>query len=322
MLITSTQQIKEVVPVNGTASFKIFKPYVDAAEDQYIIPLLGLELYTELNNLAADTGTPEQKTLLKKVRYCLVHLMLFKGFDMLNVSFDDAGFERVAKDRGLYRYQEENLKDVFKSEGFNAMDTILEYLQANLTTFEKFKTSDFYLELKGSFFPTTMVFNKIYVIGNSRLVFLQIERFFDQVIDFQIVPVLGCTLFDKVVAEMKKESDPDANLMALVPHIRKPLAYLAVAEGLDEIGLQVTEKGLFFETQVSTMNSHVQTTLATAEQTAVLKEKAELNGKRYKEMLLDYLKTNADTYPDFTQTDLTNTNPLRRDNADKKTVWV
>ena len=319
MLINSIEQIRTVVPVNGTAGFETFSPYLDAAEEQFIIPLLGIELYTELAAIAANAGTDPQKALLKKVHYSLVHLAMWSGFDMLNVTFDDSGFERVSKEKGLYRYQEENLKVVFKKQGYNGMDGILEYLMLNIASFEKFKSSAFYVEMKGSFFPTTSVFNAIYGIGNSRLIFLQIDRFFEPVIDFEIVPLLGRALFDKVVAEMKKEGEKNPDLMALVSYIRKPLAYLAVASGIDEVGIQLTEKGLFFETQVGTNASHIETVPANVEN---IRNKALVNGKRYKDVLLNYLKANADKYPDFTQTDLTNTNPFRRDNTGKKTFWA
>ena len=322
MLVRTTAQIRTIVPVNARVEFGTFEPYIAAAETQIIIPVLGQELYAELDAVADDSGTDDQKALLKKVRYSLINLCMFKGFDMLNVTFDESGFERVSKETGLYRYQEENLKGVFKNEGYNGIDLLLEFLQVNLSKYAKFKTSEFYLDIKGSFFPTTMVFNKIYGIGNSRLVFLQIARFFDQVIDFQIKPLLGSALYDKVLVEMKKADNQDPDLMALVPYIRKPLAFLAVAGGMDELGMLVTEKGLLFETQIAGMVSHVQTTQASDAQMFSLLEKAKVNGARYKEMLLDHLKTNANKYPDFTQTDLDNTNPYRRDNSDKKTFWA
>lgn len=322
MLVRTTEQIRTVIPVNARVEFDTFQPYIEAVEMQIIIPVLGQALYTELDAIADDTGTANQKALLKKVRYSLVHLCMFKGFDMLNVTFDESGFERVSKEAGLYRYQEENLKSVFKNEGYNGIDLLLEFLQVNLSQFEKFKSSAFYLNIKGSFFPTTMVFNQIYGIGNSRLVFLQVSRFFDQVLDFQIKPLMGAALYNKVVLEMKKENNQDPDLMALVPYIRKPLAFLSVASGMDELGMQVTEKGLFFETQIAGSNSQIQTTQATEMQKYTLLEKAKVNGARYKEMLLDYLKNNADKYPDFTQLDLDNTNPYRRDNSGKKIFFA
>ena len=322
MLVTTIDHIRAVVPVNATMEMETFKPYIDAAEQQYIIPVLGNELYKELDALAEGDGNEKQKALLKLVHYAEINLAFQKGFDFMNVTLDESGYERLGKDKGIYRYQEEKLKGMFRGEGFNGIDTLLEYLQTNLTDFEKFKTSAFYAELKGSFFPTTSAFNKIYGIGNSRQVFLQIARFFDVVLDFEIKPVLGNALYSKVLAEMQKDADQNADLMALVPVIRKPLAFLSVAAGIDEVGMQVTEKGLFFEMEFPMMPNTVQTTQLTPEQMAMMHQKALQSGTRYKEMLLTYLLDNQDKYPDFTQTSIENTNPYRRDNSGKRTFFA
>ncbi len=322
MLVRTTEHIRTVIPVNARADFENFEPYVDAVEDQFIIPVLGQALYDELDEtIADDNGSDDQLKLLKKVRYSLVHLVMYKGFDMLNVTYDTSGFERL-KDNSIYRYQEENLKSTFKNEGYNGIDKLLEYLQAKIATFESFKSSAFYADMQRSFFPTTLEFSKEYRIGNSRLVFLQVSRFFTQVLDFKIKPVLGAALFDKVLAEMKKESEQDPNLMALIPYIRKPLAYLSVSDGFNELGMQITAKGLLFETQESNSSSNIKMTQATDAQKLVVLDKAKINGERYLNMLLDYLKNNAATYPDFTQTELENTSPYRRDNNGKKTFWA
>ena len=70
------------------------------------------------------------------------------------------------------------------------------------------------------------------------------------------------------------------------------------------------------------MPNTVQTTQLTPDQVREKQKVAALNGARYKEMLLDYLKDNADKYPDFTQTSTENTNPYRRDNSGKRTFFA
>jgi len=322
MLVKNVDQIREAIAVNATSQFETYQPYIAAVERQIIMPVLGVALFNVLDALTDLTATAKQKELLTLVRYAQINLAMWKGFDMLNVTFDDSGFQRNSEKKAIYRSQEEALRNGFKNEGYNGIDAFIEYLQANIADFEAFKTSTFYIDAKGRFFPTTSVFNEIYNIGNSALVFVQISRFFNQVIDFQIKPLLGEILYDKVIAEMKKETAQDADLMALVPYIRKPLAFLSVGIGIDELGMQMTERGMFWETQFPTMQSHIQTALLSVDQTKMLHDKAMMNGNRYKEVLLDYLKTNAAKYPDFTQTELTSTNIYRRDNTGKRTFFA
>ncbi len=322
MLVQSINHIRTVIPVNAMAEFETFEPYLNKVEAQVFNPLLGQDLYTELNAVADDSGNDDQKELLKLIRFSLINLSMFRGFDMLNVTFDDSGFERVSSDKALYRYQEENLKNGFKNEGFDGIDTVLEFLQTNLEKFTAFKKSAFYTDLKESFFPTTPDFNKVFGIGNSRLVFLQIAQYFDHVLTFEIKPLLGSVLFDKVITEMQKDTDQDADLMTLIPYIRKPLAFLSVAIGYEELGIQITEKGLFFENLASGNSNPLEITQISENKRFSMTASARQNGTRYKEILLDFLKSNADKYPDFTQTDLDNTNPFRRDNTGKKTFFA
>ena len=323
MLINSIIQIREYVPISAMTEYETVKPAIAAAERQYIKPVLGKELYDELAELD-DTASDKQKELLDLVRSSLANLTMFKGFDTMNVMFDESGFKRSSENSSLYRYQEENLKNGFKEEGFNGIDFVLEYLQANLSDFDNFKSSDFYQEMKGSFFPTTRDFNNIYGINNSRLVFLQISRFFNRVLDFEIIPVLGQELYSKLIEEMKKEADqnPNADLLALVPYVQKPLAFLSIHSAINEIGMQMTDKGFYFETQASGGDSNINTDIITGEQAAVIGHNALVNGERYKNGLLEYLKANAEIYADFVQTELNTVNPYQRDNTGKRTFFA
>jgi hypothetical protein len=325
MIVKSIDQVREVIPVNASVDYSTLTPYLQIAEDKFLLPVLGQSFYDELDS--AENPTEAQAKALKKCRAASVNYAMYHGFDMLNVTFADNGYLRSDKDTGLYRYQEENLKDRFKNDAFDNLDNLIEYLQTNASTFEQFRSSQFYTDTKGTFFPNTRSFNDIYNINNSRLVFLQIARFFDRVIDFEIVPAIGRTLYDKVVAEMKKETgsgqQPDISLITLTPYIRKPLAYLAVAYGIDEIGLRITEKGLYFETSQAGSNSNIQTILASAELKQQIYQRVKKTGDSYKAMLFNYLRDHSDQYPDFTQLDeKTTSNPYRRNNSGKKTFFA
>src|SRR5690554_3423585 len=311
MPVKTVEHITGVVPVNALNGFNTFRPYLEKAE-RWITPILSKGLYDELSNETVEPEGPSEA--LKLARICVVNYAMWVGFDMLNVTHDDSGFMRASKDQSLYRYQEENLRTAFKDAAFNGVDDLLEHLQVNLETYPLFADSVFYQANKGSIFPATSDFNKVYNIGGSRLVFLQLAGFFDRVVDFELKPVMTASIYDALMAELPKE-DQDPDLMALLPLVRKVMAFYSVAYGLDEVGMRITEKGLFFENEVASSNSHIQTQRADVE---VLRKKALLNAERYKSMLLEYMQQHPDKY-DISET--AKSNPFRRDNAGKKTVW-
>ena len=316
MIVSNIDQVRGVIPINARVDFATLKPYIIVAEEKFLQPVLGDSFYKRLDEL--ENPNEKEAVVVKKCISAVANYAMWHGFDMLNVTFDDSGFLRSGKDSGLYRYQEENLKSRFKNDAFDHLDSLIEYLQNNVSEFSEFKNSDFYVETSGSFFKTTSEFNKIYNINNSRLVYLQIARFFDRVIDFEIIPTTGQELYERIKDEMKKD-DGDDDIMKLVPYIKKALAFLAVAYGINELGLQVTEKGMFFETD----EGDIKTTIASNELKEQIFTRVKNTGNSYKAMLWEFLRSNAEKYPEFTQLDDSiKSNPFRRDNSGKKTFFV
>jgi hypothetical protein len=90
------------------------------AEPGFVLPVLGRNMYEELQEFC-DEPPPEplsevqlsMKDLLDRVRFAIVHLGYFMGFDFLNVSVSDMGFQRIESERSksLYKYQEDNLRN-------------------------------------------------------------------------------------------------------------------------------------------------------------------------------------------------------------------
>lgn len=321
MIVETIDQVREAVPVNARMEYETLKPYLQIAEEKFLLQVLGQSFYEKLDDLSSPDDKEEK--VLKKCRISAVNYAMWHGFDMLNVTMNDSGFLRADKDTGLYRYQEENLKRRFKNDAFDALDNLIEYLQGNADNFTEFKSSEFYTETKEAFFKNTADFNQIYNINNSRLVFLQFSRFFDRVIDFEIIPTMGQALYKKVVDEMKKDQDQDPDLISLVPFVKKAMAFLSVAYGIDELGLQVTDKGMFFEVQDASSNSNVKESPADADLKQQIYQRARKTGDSYKAMLFEFLRDNSEKYPDFTQLDEeTTSNPYRRDNSGKKTFFT
>jgi len=238
----------------------------------------------------------------------------------LNTSITDSGFRRDESDasKTLYKYQEESLKSLFNNNGFNGLDAILAYLDAHPEVFPLFSESENYTQRKISFIPSTATFNSVFYINNSRLVFIRLMRFIKEAEDSDIQSVLGAALYKKL-KENQLAVDPDPKLIALVPYIQKPLAYLAVSKAVFELGMDVTDKGLFFEAQASTMqNSTVRTPLSDS-QSFTLARKTSETATAYLELLKEFLASNRDDYPDYQGS---TGSVYARDNQCKSTFWA
>ena len=329
-LNTKMAEIRKYIPVSAATTFDNLSPFILSSEISYILPLIGESLYNQVHayytNSATlpDGVTPENKShfdlLIDRIQRALINLTYFYGYDFLNAIVNDAGFHRQESDteKGLYKYQEDAIKSGFRNNGFNALDTMLSFIESHIYTFVKFKESSNFTLRRQSIIPSTGVLDSIFDINGSRLVYLKLCRFITQVEDFDISALLGAPLYKIVKEEIVKDS-PDAKILALIPYIQRPLAYLAVSRASLQLGINITDKGLFFESQESTLLNSNKTTPLTDQQFYVLGKNCERTGNEYLELLRGFLLANASDYPAYVSP---GGSPLVRSNTGKSTTWV
>jgi hypothetical protein len=195
---------------------------------------------------------------------------------------------------------------------------MLEFIESNITVFPLFRESENYTERKTSLIPNTTAFNKIFNINNSRLVYLKTARFIAQVEDFDIQACLGADLYARVKSELAKPA-PDTKTTALIPYLQKPLAHLAIARASFQMGINVNDKGMFFESQESTMQNSTKTTPLSDSQYFALAQTSNSVGLAYMDLLAGFLSSHAGDYPEYK---LPGGSPLVRDNRGKTTFWA
>jgi hypothetical protein len=325
MLFANITEIKTFLPIGVGNDFNRIKPHIENAENKYIKILLGTNMYDELDEFKAadypeDPSDVQQamKELLEKVQHALIHLAYYIGFDFLNVSATDAGFHRTESDiqKGLYKYQEDNLKQYFSDSGFNALDDVLVYLEGNIEHFAEFKAQENYTVLKQSFLPTVKVVENIpFNLNGSRLTFLALKPSVSYIEDTEIRKTLGETIYNEIKTEMVKDS-PAASTTAILPYIRKPLIYLASAMLMEETGAELGEKGLFFIKTEPGYRGNIKKEPSTEQRIAYMVSRNRTIGYNYLEALKRYLTENWEDYSGQTGS------VFNRDNTDKKTFWA
>ena len=329
-LNTKLEEVRKYLPVSLATTFSNISPFIQSSEVNYILPLLGEKLYalvasfynqpSPLPEGITEETAPKYSVLLEHIQRSLINLTYWSSFDFMNVLMNDSGFHRQESDSGksLFKYQEEALKSGFKNSGFDSLDRMLLFIESNLEAFPLFTESQNYTERKTSIIRNTHEFNKIFNINNSRLVFLKVSRFITQVEDFEIQALLGEGLYLKVKAELGKPS-PDEKITRLIPFIQKPLAHLSIARASFQLGVNVTDKGMFFESQESTMQNSLKTTPLSDQQYFSLARSSENVGMAYLDLLRGFLLSNLSDYPEY---NAPGGSPLVRSNRDKKSYWV
>lgn len=332
MLISNITEVKTYLPIGVGNDFNRLKPHLANAEANYIAKLLGTSMYQELAayyaslplDTSGDADVEEQRaivnTLLEKCQDAICHLAYFSGFDMLNVSISDAGISRTEtqSQKSLYKYQEDNLKEYFKTNGFNRLDDILLYLEENINYFSGFEASTNYTVMKQAIIPSTQVFHSIYFIAGSRLTFLRLVPHMKVVEDTAIANLLGETDYAYIKTEMAKD-EPAAKVTAILPYLRTPLAYLSAAMLMEESGAELGDKGLFFEGITAGNTDNRDRKATEIDRVAALVKRTRAIGNNYIEKLKAYLVDNAASWENYSA----QTGPVyNRDNTSKKTFWA
>ena len=325
MFFQNVNEVKAILPIGVGNDFNRLKPHIENAENRYIRPLLGFDICDELREFylvgisQEPTDTEKlQAELLSKIQFATIHLAFFIGFDFLNVSVTDAGFQRIETERtkGLFKYQEDSLKEFFSRSGFDALDDILVFLEVNVLSFEKYLNSDNFSKFIKSFLPTVKVVEEIpFNIHGSRLILLALQPAIFYIEDTAIKTVLGASIYDAVKTEMAKE-EPEPKFKLLIEAIRKPLIYLASAMLMEETGATLYEKGLYFDKNEDQQRSKVVRGPSPDNRIDILVNRNRIIGNNYLEMLKLFLIDNFNDYSGQKGS------AFSRDNTGKKTFFA
>jgi hypothetical protein len=335
MLFSNVNEIKTILPIGVGNDFNRLKPHIENVENRYIKPLLGFDMYEALVTLygteesqGPSDETPEaeeaysnemlRRELLYKIQFATIHLAFFTGFDFLNVSVTDAGFQRIETERtkGLFKYQEDSLKSYFSETGFNALDDVLTFLEFNIDSFEEFMNSENFNKIITSFLPNVKTIEEIpFNIHRSNLIFLALKPSIAYVEDTAIRPVLGEAIYVTVKTEMAK-AEMDEKVIALLPYIRKPLIYYASAMLMEETGATLFERGLFFDKNEDQQRAKVVRGPSPDARVEILVNRNRRIGDNYLEMLKAFLLENWEEYSGQVGS------AFKRDNNGKKTFFT
>lgn len=144
-LITKAAEIKKLLKADAALT-DAGLPSFDLAESQYLIPIIGYELYDALSAAyAANTLTDDQKALLLKCQGVIAPFALLTDLPFMQATLGNNGLtvtmsEEVAQPaKWQFKEAQENLY----VRGYQAQEALIMYLQAHKSTFPLWSSSDY-----------------------------------------------------------------------------------------------------------------------------------------------------------------------------------
>lgn len=236
----------DYLKTSNAFSWDTVKAPLRNAYDLFIAPLIGdemskklIEIYNKINR------NDSEKKLIRLAQRANILLAFWYDYAELNVLMGDSGFKRQESEnvKTPFKYQEKQLRDGWKTKGFNAMDDLLEFLEKNIETCPDYLQSENFTLSKQSIIQNTEQVNAIYFINHSRLTYLRFRTHFRVVEDTILAPRMGDLLL-QLKSELKKEN-PDEKFIELQKALQPVIVFYSVRRLLLETG-DLSDKGLFF----------------------------------------------------------------------------
>jgi len=327
---SEADEIKKYIAVSTALSFEIMEPSLLSAFEQFIRPVLGDAMCLELQEIYDHGPDPEvvedvdgvipdteqrDSRLLFLAQRANAFLAFWYDYDELNTIVSDNGMRRVESEgnKTLYKYQEQSLRTSLKNKGFNALDDLLRFLEANVSSYDAFKASGLYTDFKKSIVRTTAEVEKFYPISGSRLVFLRLKAHFRIIEDTYLAPRMG-EIYTNLMLELAKEA-PEEKYETLRNKLIPVMVFYAVHRSISETG-SMTDKGLFFSSLQGNENSY-ETSLPVENERLVLQAtRAESDAISYWKLVESYLKKTFEVIIS------TGSKFPKRDNTGKKSFMV
>lgn len=342
MLLEKIEDVREVISISDASSFDKLFAHIFNAEQKYLFPIIGADLYEKLaifynnpdsNLLTRSDMNPDFNTdfyikvesekiayarLLYIIQQAIIHLAFYEGFDLLNAYVSDSGFKRQEGEnfKSLFKYQEDNIRTYYKENGLNGLDRILSFLEVNIEHFTEYLP--LYNEQKGKIIPNARVFNAIYNIHGSHIIYLRLLQHMKTVEELQLTPVLGKTNMDIIYDGLKASEVPE-KVVKILPYLRNVVAWFSATMLIEESGADITDKGLYFEGLKGGISMNDVKMPASDHAIGNLTYRNKNIAESYMQILKRFL---ADNSTDWSDWDNPRTRFVNRDNSGKKTFWA
>ena len=310
-LITTISEFKKYVDIDANAKIdKSLAPYINEAEQLYLVELLGQAFYDEF--AAAYAGSvasmpvplsADNLALLPYIQRCVAYYAKFLAIPHLSVTFGDMGIRvnRGEDSDAAARWLIEKIQLECLKKGDTHADKLLEYLENNATN-AKYATwfaSDANTKNSGYIVYGTSIASKHINISKSRRIFLQLRNTMRDIESKFIVKQLGQAQYDEIVSQLKAGTVSTDNTK-LIDRIQPIVCKRALEIRLPFLRVSIQSDGIWL---YSDTNSELRDRGYLASEEDIDELQCELKDNDLtgylsdEEELRQFILTNIETYP-------------------------
>jgi hypothetical protein len=224
MLIT-TEQAKEHLKINATMNDSSFEPFIPDAEEKYIKPFLGDDLFEMLQTWQEtedDVTSPELAALYPYVVAALSRFTMLLAIPHLNISIGESGFGVISTNNTAPASKERvaDFKASLETLAWGNIETMLRFLEENQENYAEWVSSDAYTMEMRNLINSTSLFNSFVDIDRSRLTFHGLRKAMDNVEEIDVKNLISEEQFDNLLEKVKNGDELEDEETTLLYHLR------------------------------------------------------------------------------------------------------
>jgi hypothetical protein len=196
MLITTTQEMHTLCGVNLNMDFASLAPFIEQAEREYIIPVLGIQQYGILNN-----GAPQiiDQNLHAQVKIPLAWYAKYIAIPHLLARISDLGVQEVSSKEGtsvpVRQWSSRDVRVSCLHSADTALEQLMDWMERNAINLPTWTNSTNYTINRELFLSRATDIQAYFDIGGSRRAYMKLKPYILRAEDEVVRPLLGDAFF-------------------------------------------------------------------------------------------------------------------------------
>lgn len=238
MLVLTVDEISKYIPNNTITNFSFIESFISVAEINEIIPVIGQELYDNLQDAYSGSGEAEVKytTLLPYVQRPLVYFAFAKAVPILDVKLTENGFG-VTSDHNIAPASKDRVtsfREGIEEAAYDGIETLLAFLESNKTTYTEWDSNS----AKSHLINNAVELDEYFNTNRSRRLYLKLEPLISRTETFDIAGEISTELLTQVITQNKAGNVSAAN-NNILNDIKAATAYLSISYAINTLSSDI-----------------------------------------------------------------------------------
>lgn len=303
MLIKDTATLLKYTGVINTVKFNEMELTIDFIEKKQLLPILGWDLYLELDNY--EGGEPNANNLEELREYCrkVIGPYACAAYaPKVAVQLSSSGMQRIESEnaKSAFAYQEKNFIAQQVAEGDAAIETLVQYLFKYKASFQTWTDSDEYKEMSKLFIKSGAEFDRLYKTNQPWRFYWAIRFKMAEVEELSIKNAITEPLFDALKVKISGDAELSEKEAALISYLKKAIVYQTLAVAIPHLNVKFDENGITIISDFGSIQGKESVKAADDNRISKLIDSCQSSAQMWLTKSVDFITTNAESFEDWT----------------------